>query len=68
MITYTRPTYSHPSFALLHVKCHSDIDGSGTEGVIEIRVFQGRQPNEVMVGETALPLQKLPVEGFDRKP
>eukprot|EP00903_Cladosiphon_okamuranus_P006300 g6178.t1 len=44
------------------------IEGSGIDGDLEIRVFQGEIPNEVMVGETILGLQKLPVEGYDRKP
>ena len=45
----------------------SIIDGSGTEGNIDIRVFQGDAPNEVVVGEAVVPLHKLPVEGFERK-
>ena len=45
----------------------SVIDGSGTEGDIEIRVFQGEGSNEVVVGETVVPLQKLPAGGFERK-
>lgn len=55
-------------FLLSYASIASDIDGSGTEGDIEIRVFLGKVPNEVMVGETTLPLQKLPTEGFNRKP
>lgn len=53
---------------LPYTSIDSDIDGSGTKGDIEIRIFQGKAPNEIVVGETTLPLKKLPVEGFDRKP
>lgn len=46
----------------------SHLEGSGIDGDLEISVFQGKIPDEVMVGETVLALQKLPSEGYDRKP
>lgn len=52
----------------IYMEFRSHIEGSGSDGDLEIRVFQGKIPDEVMVGETILELHKLPAEGYSRKP